>query len=244
MRNTLCALAIVCCMAATADAQCCGDCDGSGDVTIDELITAVNNALNGCPPVPPTDGPPGTPTRKPTATKRPTMTRRPTATPTAGLRCGVTFTESSSASCSFIGNFNRGCGDALGSSFASDGGTLVVVINTMLDDPPFVYFAAQVTSDTTASLTLWSVDNFQNSVHPTAGDVQLTDNGSHLIVFPNDPPFMILSCNFVQYDGVIVATASDRRVAAHATASDWNATIARARALRDRPPPELAASSR
>lgn len=28
---------------------CCGDCDGSGEVTINELITAVNNALDGCP---------------------------------------------------------------------------------------------------------------------------------------------------------------------------------------------------
>jgi hypothetical protein len=28
---------------------CCGDCDGSGEVTINELIIAVNNALNGCP---------------------------------------------------------------------------------------------------------------------------------------------------------------------------------------------------
>jgi hypothetical protein len=28
---------------------CCGDCDDSGEVTINELITAVNNALNGCP---------------------------------------------------------------------------------------------------------------------------------------------------------------------------------------------------
>ena len=27
---------------------CCGDCNGDGEVTIDELITAVNNALNGC----------------------------------------------------------------------------------------------------------------------------------------------------------------------------------------------------
>jgi hypothetical protein len=29
-------------------AQCCGDCNGDGHVTIDEILTAVNNALNGC----------------------------------------------------------------------------------------------------------------------------------------------------------------------------------------------------
>src|SRR5262245_19639567 len=31
-----------------AAAQCCGDCSGDGNVTINDLITAVNNALNGC----------------------------------------------------------------------------------------------------------------------------------------------------------------------------------------------------
>lgn len=28
--------------------QCCGDCNGDGAVTVDEIITAVNRALNGC----------------------------------------------------------------------------------------------------------------------------------------------------------------------------------------------------
>jgi len=31
------------------DDICCGDADGDGHVTIDELIAAVNNALGGCP---------------------------------------------------------------------------------------------------------------------------------------------------------------------------------------------------
>jgi hypothetical protein len=31
---------------------CCGDCDGDGTVAINELITAVNNALSGCPATP------------------------------------------------------------------------------------------------------------------------------------------------------------------------------------------------
>ena len=29
--------------------QCCGDCSGDGNVTIDELIAAVGNALGTCP---------------------------------------------------------------------------------------------------------------------------------------------------------------------------------------------------
>lgn len=32
----------------TGTAQCCGDCNGNGQVTVDEILTAVNSALNGC----------------------------------------------------------------------------------------------------------------------------------------------------------------------------------------------------
>ena len=30
-------------------ATCCGDCSGDGKVSVDELVTSVNNALSGCP---------------------------------------------------------------------------------------------------------------------------------------------------------------------------------------------------
>ena len=30
-------------------AACCGDCNGDGKVTVDEIVTAVNNDVNGCP---------------------------------------------------------------------------------------------------------------------------------------------------------------------------------------------------
>jgi hypothetical protein len=30
-------------------AQCCGDCNGNGTVTVDEILTSVNYALNSCP---------------------------------------------------------------------------------------------------------------------------------------------------------------------------------------------------
>jgi hypothetical protein len=29
-------------------AQCCGDCNGDGTVTVDEILTSVNHALTGC----------------------------------------------------------------------------------------------------------------------------------------------------------------------------------------------------
>jgi hypothetical protein len=46
-----------------AGAQCCDDCNGNGVVTIDEVLTGVNNALNGCSTVStsPTPGPSPTP---------------------------------------------------------------------------------------------------------------------------------------------------------------------------------------
>jgi hypothetical protein len=58
-----------------ASGQCAGNCngdfDGSRDVTVDEVIVAINNALNGCE-IEPTETP--TPTPTPTATVVPTPT--------------------------------------------------------------------------------------------------------------------------------------------------------------------------
>jgi len=227
MRGTILAVAIVCGLAGSAAGQCCGDCDGTGQVTINELITAVNNALNGCGGATPTQGPP------------PTATRRPTATPTQAGRCPFTFTSGGPGVCSFSGHFNRGCGDELSSVFASNGALVVVTIATGLDDPPAAYFAAQVTNATTASLMSWSTDNFQ-TVHPTAGSVELTDNGSQLVVFPNDPPFMILGCNFVQYIGAYLANTGANSASAF-RAADFGAALARLQAWRRPDVPELAA---
>ncbi len=33
----------------TLKPACCGDCNGDGQVTVDEILTSVNYALNGCP---------------------------------------------------------------------------------------------------------------------------------------------------------------------------------------------------
>lgn len=43
------ALLALCCLAApNAQAQCLGDCDGDDQVTVDEIVSAVNRALTGC----------------------------------------------------------------------------------------------------------------------------------------------------------------------------------------------------
>jgi hypothetical protein len=52
MQN-LCTLAVAMAMILAAHGaaaqQCCGDCSGDGEVTVDEIVTTVNLALSGCP---------------------------------------------------------------------------------------------------------------------------------------------------------------------------------------------------
>ena len=198
-------------------APCCGDCAGDGSVTIDDLIRAVNNALNGCSteatPTSTTAVTPGTPTRTPTptrtatSTRKPTNTRKPTATPTPIPTCRSNFSTQGSNLCLFNGTYNRGCGNALGSTFSSNGRTLLVTIATGLIDPPTISFAASVTNATNASLTAWSTDNFQTT-NITRGAVRINGGGQQLEVFPNDPPFDIQGCFFVQYLGSFVPSRS------------------------------------
>jgi hypothetical protein len=55
--------------------ECCGDCSGDGSVTVDEILTAVGFALDGCPIV--------TPVATVTATASVTTGVEPTSTPTS-----------------------------------------------------------------------------------------------------------------------------------------------------------------
>jgi len=56
-----------------------GDANGDTHITVDEILTAVNNALEGCPPA---GAPTETPSQTSTATPTSTPTRIPTASPT------------------------------------------------------------------------------------------------------------------------------------------------------------------
>jgi hypothetical protein len=223
----------------SAAAQCCGDCGGDGAVTINDLITAVNNALNGCGGATPTAPATATPTPTATQGRTSTPTKKPTKTPTPVPSCPFTFSDGGASLCRFRGPFNQGCGNELNSVFSSDGSTLVVTIDTMLDNPPTVAFSAVVDSATSASLTAWSTDNFQ-SMHPTAGTIQLTGDGQQLVIFPNDPPFMILSCNFVQYIGAFVGTPGRLRSLSALDDAEASAALERLRSWRERSPPEIA----
>ena len=215
--------ALVYAIAGDAAAQCCGDCDGDGSVAINELVTAVNNALSNCGAATPTDVPESTPTPRPTATPTPSG-------------CPFTLDDGGGDACAFRGRFNRGCGAALDSLLTSDGNTVIVAIDTMLDTQPVVQFAAQVTGETTASLMAWSSDDFQ-TINTTAGDLELTDDRGTLVIFPNDPPFFILSCNFVRYQGEYIGHT---RAASRGASPDGAAALDRLRAWRARPVPDLA----
>lgn len=182
-------------LAGAADAQCCGDCQGDGNVTINDLITAVNNALSNC----------GAPTPTPQSTATPS--RRPTATRTPANVCRSTFVNNSGGACVFRGNFNRGCGNALNSTFQSNGTVVIVTIDTMLSNPRTVQFSAVVDTANNADLTGWSTDGFRTT-NPVAGQLELENDGRQMVISPNDPPFQIQSCNFVQYIGTYVGRAA------------------------------------
>jgi hypothetical protein len=213
-----------------AAAQCCGDCNGNGDVTINELITAVTNALQGCT----------APTPTPTSGHSPTPTKRPTKTPTPVPTCPFKLTDNSAGSggaCTFLGTYNRGCGMALNSSLTSNGSMLSVTIATLVT-PPFVAFYASVVDANNATLEAWSTDG--TTFNPTAGSVQLANNGSELIIFPNDPPFAIQSCNFVQYLGNYTGQVGAQAPASSASEAANADALDRLRAWRGRPVPDLA----
>ncbi len=237
MRRWLGVVILLVLAAGSATAQCCGDCDGVSGVTIDELVGAVNNALAACGAATATSSP--TASHTPTPENTPTPTRVPTRTPTSPPRCRSSFTSSGTNLCTFRGRFNLGCGNSLFGAFSSDGRTLIVQIDTMLASPPRVHFSARVDSATSATLTAWSSDDFQ-TMRPTAGSIQLANNGQQLILFPNNPPFMIQSCNFVQYNGAFVSGAASSARGVLQSERENTARFQRLLTWQSLPPPELA----
>lgn len=222
MKTVLVALALVAVTTASpATAQCCGDCAGDGSVSIADLIVAVNNALDGCSDA----------TATPVLT--PTPTRKPTATATPSDRCPSTFASNGSNLCTFVGRYNQGCGTELAATFSSNGNVIIVDIQTGLTNPRVVSFSAQLDTATRANLTGWSTNNFQTT-NLTAGALQLNDSRRELVIFPNDPPFMIQSCNFVRYDGQYIEPDN-----LTGTATADSAAFARIESRPTPAPPEL-----
>jgi hypothetical protein len=86
MKQTAClvalAWALICIVPSSSPAQCLGDFNGDGRVSVDELVTAVNSALYGCPATPEPTLPSFTSTPTNTAALAGTLTSTPATTAT------------------------------------------------------------------------------------------------------------------------------------------------------------------
>jgi hypothetical protein len=219
MRTAVLMLALMCWSATPAAAQCCGDCNGDGEVSVNDLITAVNNALGGCPGGTPTKGKTATPTTKPSATP--------------SNRCADAFTDdlsNATSACGFNGPFSGGCGGNLASAFTSNGTLLVALIDTN----PVVGFGATVQSATTAALVGWSSDNFAHTT-PVSGQIRLENGGAQLIIAPGSAPFTVDGCSLSLYTGAYTGRISGGK----RDAGDAGAALQRLEAWTQRPLPDL-----
>jgi hypothetical protein len=164
-----------------AGAQCCGDCDGDGQVSINELITAVNNALGQCAS--------GSPT--------------PTALPTD--QCPIDFrddnTQPGTPDCYYIGRWNSACGAAdLEVLWRSDGD--IVIVNLLGFDPG-LFIGADVTGTNTAAILGWFTQSDASDLTDLAGTITLGAMGATLAVDPSEEPFDVDECAFSQYRGTL-----------------------------------------
>ncbi len=183
-------------VAGWAEAQCCGDCGGDGQVTINDLIVAVNNALTDCAGV-------------------------PTPTPPAE-GCPIDFQDDNSVpgtpDCYYVGRWNQSCGsDDLEALWRSDSEFVIV---ELLGFEPGLFLGASVTGAGTAELICWFM---QLDAEDCDGDqllegtITLGEGGATLGVMPQTSPFTIEQCDFAFYDGTltdVITPAESSRTAA------------------------------
>jgi hypothetical protein len=195
--------------------NCLGDFNGDGQVTIDEVITAVVNGLNGCPspqptapptapptstPVPPSTGTPtptaATPTRSATATRTPTLNLPRAA-------CDGSFFQNNIANpeipvCGFVGPWNTLCGtNDLVIGWASNGFDVVAAIAE-----PRIYIRAQAIDRNNGRMLGWYTQPNGTDFRPWMGTISMTSNTALFNVAPTGgAPFSIGGCPFEAYTG-------------------------------------------
>ncbi len=215
--------------AATA-AQCPGDLNGDGTVTVNEIITAVSALLNGCTVdacpgdlnadgtvtvdeivkavTAALDGCDGTPSSTATAT----ATAPPTPTPTAPVEsCPYTFqddTLSLGVSCGYTGPFsdNATCSQDLSALLLSDGHLVAISVGS----DPLITFGGVASSATEATLLAYFVGS-DLTPQPLSGTIQLTDAGKTLVIAPSTVPTFNIGadgCTFDRYTGMFAGTFS------------------------------------
>ncbi len=237
---------------AAAAHDCPGDLNADHTVTIDELISAVNAALNGCDTAAtaavvaacPGDldgdervtineiitavnaalqGCPADPTPTPTVSPTPAVTS-----------CPYTFTDNTltiGASCGYSGPFsaNPACTLALDALFLSDGNLVAASVSS----DPLITFGGVVASATAADLVAYFVGD-DLTPQPLAGILELSQDRSILIIDPATvPEFNIggVECSFDRYVGGFTQLVSDEAAPARRRA---NAPVHPLRVLADR----------
>jgi hypothetical protein len=199
-------------------AQCLGDFNGDGVVMINEIITAVNNSLNGCEGI------------------------GPTPTPVVG-GCPIDFSDDNSqegtADCFYVGPWNPSCGandlQARWISFLgnnNDPSDDIVVVQLLGFSPP-LFYGAGTTSSTSAELIGWYRQQDASDLHTAPGTLTLGDSGGTLELVPDAVPFQIESCDFAHYDGTLVEVSQPSAQAAAALRQQVDpAVLGRLRAAR------------
>ncbi len=183
-------------------AQCCGDCGGDGQVSIGDLVTAVNNALNGCA---------GGPTPSPTLP--------------AG-ECPIDFgddnTQPGTPDCYYRGRWNDSCGaadlEALWRSDHSDP-ELPLLIVTLLGFEPGLFLGAEVTADRSANLIGWYTEPDASDLEDANGQLTLSVDRSILEILPQPSPFNVDGCPFRRYQGHLFAVDTPSAARAGAAAA-------------------------
>jgi len=184
-RATVVAAAVL--FAHTASAQCVGDANGDGQVTVNEAVQVVNNLLNGC-------------------------TAQPTACP---INFGDNNTMEGTPDCFYTGRWNQSCGGAdLQARWISDGD--IVVVQFLGFDPP-IFYGAGVTSPNAADLIGWFRMQDASDLTSSTGSLTLGTSGQSLEILPGMVPFQIEACDFIHYNGAlseVVNPAAAQRAAA------------------------------
>lgn len=190
MRVVPLALLAVLLSSAPARAQCCGDCNGDGEVAINELITAVNNALGQCSAATPTPLP---------------------------NQCPIDFRDDNTGQgtpdCYYIGPWNQSCGaNDLEAVWRSDGEVLIVAL---LGFDPGLFIGADVTGPGSATIVGWFTQPDASDLVDLGGSLTLGAQGATLAIDPSEAPFDIDQCAFARYRGQLedVVTPSAARAA-------------------------------
>ena len=204
--------------AAPAAAQpiCCGDCDGDGQVSISNLITAVNNALNGC------------------------SGGQPTPTPPPVGSCPVDFsddnTDPSTPACFYLGRWNATCGDdRLGTIWVSDGQTLLVLF-TDFDN---IDCGGPVGSANSATLVGCFLGPNDTDFVEAHGTFTLGAQGTTLAMAPTAPPFDVEGCPVNSYQGNLSEVIEPTPAAQRRSLSDRAARLQQLRRVLAAKPPKV-----